>query len=390
MNTTFTYDVFLSHNANDTPRVRRLAERLKGAGLRVWLDEWVIKPGDDIYLAIERGLEASRTLILCMSPAAFGSNWVILERGTVLFRDSINASRRFIPLLLADCDIPDTLRRYKYVDYREEGSAAFEELLVACQPEAETPPPAKQPKPKKKAEPERKPLQPELLAVLERKLTGPEAWVRGVAVSPDGKWAAYGSDDATVNIWDLETDAYWTMQEGHTDRVRCVTFAPDGERLLSGADDGTIRVWDARTGTQQKSFRGSQGRVFSLCVLADETRLLSCGAADKENIELWDMGRGSRLWGVKGHERAVNSVVATPNAEWAVSASSDHTLKIWNLETGQCVGTLRGHAGRVNSVQITPDGRYAVSGSEDTTLRIWDLEEETCLGMLEGHHGAVD
>ena len=45
---TFSYDVFPSHNAKDRPRVRRLAERLKQAGLRVWFDEWIIKPGDII------------------------------------------------------------------------------------------------------------------------------------------------------------------------------------------------------------------------------------------------------------------------------------------------------------------------------------------------------
>ena len=76
MTTEFQYDVFLSHNQADKPRVRRLAERLRAAGLRVWFDEWVIQPGDDIYLAIERGLEASRTLVLCLSPAALGSDWV--------------------------------------------------------------------------------------------------------------------------------------------------------------------------------------------------------------------------------------------------------------------------------------------------------------------------
>jgi len=32
----FLYDVFLSHNQADKPRVRRLAERLKAAGARVW------------------------------------------------------------------------------------------------------------------------------------------------------------------------------------------------------------------------------------------------------------------------------------------------------------------------------------------------------------------
>jgi hypothetical protein len=39
----FSYDVFLSHNAKDKPRVR-LAERLRQAGPRVWFDEWIIKP----------------------------------------------------------------------------------------------------------------------------------------------------------------------------------------------------------------------------------------------------------------------------------------------------------------------------------------------------------
>ena len=111
MSTEFQYDVFLSHNSADKPQVRRLAERLREAGLRLWFDEWIIQPGDDIYLAIERGLEASRTLVLCLSPAALGSDWVGLERSTVLFRDPANAGRRFIPLLLADCKLPDTLRR---------------------------------------------------------------------------------------------------------------------------------------------------------------------------------------------------------------------------------------------------------------------------------------
>lgn len=63
-------------------------------------------------LAIERGLDVSRVQVLCPSPAALGSDWARLERSTVLFRDPSNAGRRFIPLLLPDCKLPDTLRRY--------------------------------------------------------------------------------------------------------------------------------------------------------------------------------------------------------------------------------------------------------------------------------------
>ncbi len=128
----FAFDVFLSHNFKDKLRVRMLAERLRSAGLRVWFDEWIIQPGDDIYLTIERGLEVSRTLILCLSDNAIGSDWVGLERSTALFRDPSNKTRRFIPLLLTDCELPDTLKRFKYIDFRKESDKAFVELVAAC------------------------------------------------------------------------------------------------------------------------------------------------------------------------------------------------------------------------------------------------------------------
>jgi len=107
----FKFDVFLSHNAKDQPRVRKLAERLKKAGVRVWFDEWVIKAGDIIALKVDEGLEQSRLLLLCISPAALASGWVSLERSTAVHRDPANAGRRFIPFLLGDCALPATFAK---------------------------------------------------------------------------------------------------------------------------------------------------------------------------------------------------------------------------------------------------------------------------------------
>ena len=132
----FEYDVFLSHSAKDKPAVRQLAARLRGDGLRVWLDEWVIQPGDAISLAIEQGLESSRTLVLVMSKNAFGSDWVTLERHTAFFRDPTNQQRRFIPLRLDNSDIKDVLRQFAYIDWRkkEEEEEQYLRLLQACDP----------------------------------------------------------------------------------------------------------------------------------------------------------------------------------------------------------------------------------------------------------------
>jgi hypothetical protein len=98
--TDFAFDVFLSHSAKDKPVVRDLARRLTADGLRVWFDESQIRPGDSIPAKIEDGLENSRILILCMSAAAFGSDWTQLESHTFRFRDPLNKDRRFLPLRL--------------------------------------------------------------------------------------------------------------------------------------------------------------------------------------------------------------------------------------------------------------------------------------------------
>jgi len=99
----FPYDVFLSHSATDKAVVRPLAERLRADGMKLWFDEWVLKPGDSIPARIEEGLEGSRVLVLCMSAHAFGSDWAQLESGTLRtgqrpFRDPLNKERRFLPL----------------------------------------------------------------------------------------------------------------------------------------------------------------------------------------------------------------------------------------------------------------------------------------------------
>jgi hypothetical protein len=90
MSETFEYDVFISHSSKDNTAARELAERLKADGPRVWLDEWEIKPGDNIPSKIEEGLEHSYFLILCMSANAFGSDWAQPESQTFRFRDPLN------------------------------------------------------------------------------------------------------------------------------------------------------------------------------------------------------------------------------------------------------------------------------------------------------------
>ena len=133
----FQYDVFLSHSAQDKEVVRAVAERLRGDGLRVWLDEWEIP--SDVPLAhrmgegsgvraakIEAGLEHYRVLVLCMSAHAFGSDPGApgLEGGTFRFRDPLNLDRRFIPLRLDDAPIKASLAQFLECNWSRRAASA--------------------------------------------------------------------------------------------------------------------------------------------------------------------------------------------------------------------------------------------------------------------------
>src|SRR5258708_24104188 len=137
MSDQFTFDVFLSHSSKDNAVVHAIAEKLRADGLRVWLDDWEIRPGDHVQAKIEEGLEHSRVLVLCMSANAFGADWVHLESGMFRFRDPLNKERRFIPLRLDEAPIKGSLAQFLYINWvAEEREQEYAKLLEACRPPA--------------------------------------------------------------------------------------------------------------------------------------------------------------------------------------------------------------------------------------------------------------
>ncbi len=128
----FAYDVFLLYHPQNKPVASRLAQRLRGAGVRVWFDDWEINAGDNIRERIDQGLRLSRTLILCLSKSATDPSWNELERATTLFRSLNDEGRRIVPVLLQACELPDTLRQLQPIDFEADSPASFEALLGAC------------------------------------------------------------------------------------------------------------------------------------------------------------------------------------------------------------------------------------------------------------------
>ncbi len=124
-----------------------------------------------------------------------------------------------------------------------------------------------------------------------------------IAVSPDGRSLASGSEDKTIHLWDLTTGKELRRLQGHTAPVWSVAFAPDGRSLASGSDDKTIRLWDLASGKELRRLEGHTGTVYSVA-FAPDGRSLASGSEDN-TIRLWDLAGGKELRRLEGHTGTV-------------------------------------------------------------------------------------
>jgi hypothetical protein len=121
--------VFLSHANADKPLVRRLAEDLKRHGVRVWLDEAEIKPGESIIAKLEEGVSEMRYLFFVASKSSVNSRWTTEELRMAMY-DSIQGRKlTVIPIRIDPTPLPGFLRDKKYVDLSKNYEAGLQELL---------------------------------------------------------------------------------------------------------------------------------------------------------------------------------------------------------------------------------------------------------------------
>ncbi len=70
------WDLFISHATEDKEAiVKPLATALSSFGLRVWYDEFTLKPGVSLSRSIDKGLAHSKYGVVVLSPSFFAKRW---------------------------------------------------------------------------------------------------------------------------------------------------------------------------------------------------------------------------------------------------------------------------------------------------------------------------
>lgn len=100
------YSCFISYSHHDKSFARRLHDALQGRGIRCWLDEHQLLPGDDILDEVDRGIRLWDKVLLCCSKESLSSWWVddeimkAYEKEQVLMKDRGKKVLALVPLNL--------------------------------------------------------------------------------------------------------------------------------------------------------------------------------------------------------------------------------------------------------------------------------------------------
>ena len=280
-------------------------------------------------------------------------------------------------------------------------------------------------------------LQQSLYQVKERNtLEDHDSGIADVHFSADGQTIATIGEDKTVNLWRRDGKLLSSQTLNNSENLKgSATFSPDGQTIAAMTKNKTIKLW-RRDGTLISTLQDKQGLSESWTFSRDG-QTIATSSIDNKIIQLWqrdghpistfkddeefELSRNDRLchfssdgqtiatisydetikqyivklWRrdgtlmttLKAHDKWIQDIRFSPDAQIVATASQDETVKLWRRD-GTPIATLPGNDKSIQDVTFSSNGQMLAAAGADDTVQLW-RPNGTLISTLKGHEGDI-
>eukprot|EP00771_Trimastix_marina_P001226 gnl/Trimastix_PCT/2281.p1 GENE.gnl/Trimastix_PCT/2281~~gnl/Trimastix_PCT/2281.p1 ORF type:complete len:694 (-),score=216.07 gnl/Trimastix_PCT/2281:691-2772(-) len=241
------------------------------------------------------------------------------------------------------------------------------------------------------------------LQVATTPLSGP---ARAVAISPDTKWVAVGTQEGKIEIFDFASLTRRQIIQNRTRAIAVLRFNPASTRLAAGTHESEVDIIDVGSFARVGVLRGHSSFVNHLDWSADGRYLqTNCGAYE---ILFWDAQQCEQItasstlrdtewatwtckigWPVQGiwpkfsDGSDINALDVSPDRRLLVLGDDSRRVGLMSfpcLDPQSEKKYARGHSEHVTSAAFTADGRTVLStGGLDASVLVWHVTEPEAL-----------
>jgi WD40 repeat protein len=199
-------------------------------------------------------------------------------------------------------------------------------------------------------------------------LTNHTSTVCGVAVSPDGRWAASSGMDGQLCLWNLETrqlEKRWPL--GGVGWF--VEFSPDGALLFSSKGGSQSAVWRVPEGTLVREVQGSRASIARDAPLLAGFSVNPFLDGSPARVRISNHATGERLRELPERGRAV---ALSPDGRFVAVGLARSNVAVREVATDRLVATLA-TSSEAFGLRFAPDGRRLAAAGWSKSIRLWNL-----------------
>lgn len=153
--------------------------------------------------------------------------------------------------------------------------------------------------------------------------------VASIAVSPDGRLAAYCGEAKRFTVCDLGSRSVVYDSPAEIQLLRSLAFSPDGRLLAVTGDDARVRLYRTADWQVEREIAVLQRPIFGLAFRPDG-KVLATGDTGG-TIMLWDLASGVNLVRLDRHTSPVFTLAYSPDGRVLASGGQDCRLILHEL-----------------------------------------------------------